>query len=70
LPGVRDVTRLPDDSADARPNDAAQHASSALAALRVQAVDATPVLRALSDAGRQVRRLTVAEASLEDVFLP
>ena len=52
-----------------RPNDAAQHASSALAALRVQAVDATPVLRALSDAGRRVRGLTVAEARLEDVFL-
>jgi len=52
-----------------RPNDAAQHASSALAALRVQAVDATPVLRALSNAGRRVRGLTVAEARLEDVFL-
>jgi hypothetical protein len=32
-------------------------------------VDATPVLRALSDAGRRVRGLTVAEARLEDVFL-
>ena len=60
-PGVRAVRRMPD--------DAGTDEYRALPRWSVQAVDAVPVLRALFDAGHEVRGLTVTEASLEDAFL-
>ena len=69
VPGVRGVSRLPDDPAGDPNGDAGPVAPATLRHLRVQAVDAVPVLRALFQTGREIVGLTVTEASLEDAFL-
>lgn len=67
--GVRAVRRMPDDVGVDLGPDEHHEREQRLPRWRVQAVDAVPVLRALFDAGHEVRGLTVTEASLEDAFL-
>jgi ABC-2 type transport system ATP-binding protein len=69
MPGVRQVSRLPDDAGADLAHDGSPDGQEALPRWRVQAIDAAPVLRAMFDVGHEVRELTVAEASLEDAFL-
>lgn len=75
LPGVRGVTLVPSDPATTGLAehtdglDGGGYEGQQLRRMRVQAVEAEPVLRALFTDGRYVGELTVHEASLEEAFV-
>ncbi len=75
LPGVRGVTLVPSDPAtpglaeQTDGIDGGGYEGQQLRRMRVQAVEAEPVLRALFTTGRYVGELTVHEASLEEAFV-